>query len=216
MNALQAIERRAPGVEPILREYTESLRDVADDDRTATFIASDESVDRYGDVVSLDGWDLKAFRKNSVFLWMHHSHELPIGKVKKIGVEGDKLLATVKFFDKDENPKADQLWQMVKRRHLNAVSVGFTVKSDADVEKIRDADERVTGFRFLRQELLELSLVNVPANPNALQVARSIGLPTDLISAALPLDALILEQQREMRQRYMALHVAGIQASAPR
>lgn len=215
MTALEAIARRAEPDEPHRRDFTEALQDINDDDRTATFVASDETVDRYGDVVSVKGWDLTNFRRNPVFLWMH-SQWAPIGNVKKIGIENEKLIATVRFFDPGDSKQADDLWKLVKKRKLRAVSVGFTVKSDDDIEPIRDENDTVTGFRFLRQELLELSLVSVPANPNALQVARSLGLPDDLIRQALPLDAVVREKQLEFRQRAMRARLAGIKHSAPR
>lgn len=215
MTALEALARRTDSSEPYLRGFTEALQDITEDERTATFVASDETVDRYGDIVSVDGWDLKNFRRNPMFLWMHSQYQ-PIGTVKKIGVEGDKLLATVKFFDAGDSKMADDLWKLVKKRKLRAVSVGFTVKSDEDIEAIRDENERVTGFRFLRQELLELSLVSVPANPNALQVARSMGLPEDLISQALPLDALVRDEQVKARQRLARIRLGDINSRAPR
>jgi len=215
MTALEAIARRTDSADPYLRGFTEALQDISEDERTATFVASDETVDRYGDIVSVDGWDLKNFRRNPVFLWMHSQYQ-PIGQVKKIGVEDRKLLATVKFFDAGDSKMADDLWKLVKKRKLRAVSVGFTVKGDEDIEAIRDVDERITGFRFLRQELLELSLVSVPANPNALQVARSLGLPDDLISQALPLDALVHEEQVKARHRLARLRLGNIISRAPR
>ena len=215
MKALEALARRADDSEPYVKSVNESLQDITEDDRTATFVASDETVDRYGDIVSVKGWDLKNFRANPVFLWMHSAYQ-PIGQVKKIGVEGDKLLATVRFFDAGDSKMADDLWKLVKKRKLRAVSVGFTVKSDADVEPIRDENDVTTGYRFLRQELLELSLVSVPANPNALQVARSLGLPDDLIHQALPLDALVRDEQVEARQRLARVRLGAIHATAPR
>ena len=215
MTAREALARRNEGREPFRQHHVDALQTVTEDDRTATFVASDETVDRYGDVVSLDGWDLSNFRRNPVFLWMHSQYQ-PIGRVKKIGVEGDKLLATVKFFDKGDSKTADDLWQLVKKRHLRAVSVGFTVPTEKDMEPIRDDSDRITGWRFLRQELLELSLVSVPANPNALQVARSMGLPDELIHAALPLDALVREDQQAARRRLAALDYAGMKAATPR
>ena len=36
-----------------------------------TFVASDETEDRLGDVLRSDGWDLEAYRRNPVFLWAH-------------------------------------------------------------------------------------------------------------------------------------------------
>jgi hypothetical protein len=54
------------------------------------------------------------------------------------------------------------------------VSVGFLPL--AAPNPIYDADKRLTGFEFISQELLELSVVTVPANPNALQLAKSVAL----------------------------------------
>jgi len=215
MQATEVLARRTSAAEPFVRGFTEALTEVADDERTATFVASDETVDRYGDIVSVKGWDLANFKRNPVFLWMHSQFQ-PIGKVKKIGVEGDKLLATVRFFDPGDSKTADDLWRLVKKRLLRAVSVGFTVKSDQDIEPIRDDNDRITGFRFLRQELLELSLVSVPANPNALQLARSYGLAPELISQALPLDALVRDEQVKARQRLARIRLGVTSATAPR
>lgn len=214
MTAREALARRNEASEPFRTHVTEALQAVTEDDREATFIASDSTVDRYGDIVSVDGWDLANFRRNPVFLWMHSQYQ-PIGKVKKIGVVDEKLVATVRFFDAGDSKMADDLWKLVKKRHLRAVSVGFTAQ-EKDIEPIRDENERTTGFRFLKQELLELSLVSVPANPNALQVARSLGLPADLINSALPLDALVQSEHAKARQRLAALQLSGIQKSAPR
>ena len=214
MTAREALARRNEATEPFRCHVTDALQEVTEDDRTATFVASDETVDRYGDVVSAKGWDLANFRRNPVFLWMHSQYQ-PIGRVKKIGVEGDKLMATVKFFDPGDSKMADDLWKLVKKRHLRAVSVGFTAE-EKNIEPIRDENETTTGYRFLKQELLELSLVAVPANPNALQVARSLGLPTELIHSALPLDASVRDEHAKFRRRLAALQLAGIEKSAPR
>ena len=141
MTALEALARRTDAAEPYLRGFTEALQDVVDDERTATFVASDETVDRYGDIVSVKGWDLTNFRRNPSFPVDAFSQYQPIGQVKKIGVEDDKLLATVRFFDAGDSKTADDLWKLVKKRKLRAVSVGFTVKSDDDIEPIRNEDD---------------------------------------------------------------------------
>lgn len=187
----------------------------SDDERTIKFVASDETVDRYGDVVSADGWRLGPFRKNPIFLWQHN-YNAPIGNVDSIAVEGSRLMAVVRFAAAGVSTLADQAWALVKARVLRAVSVGFTVASEKDIEPIRDKDERVTGYRYLKQELLELSLVSVPANPNALAVARSLDLPPEFIRSALPLDASVIARQAETRRRIQAIRVAGLRHSSPR
>jgi HK97 family phage major capsid protein len=94
--------------------------------------------------------------------------------VENIRVENRQLLGRIRFAAAGVSARIDELWALVKAGVLKAVSVGFTVADERDIEPIRGPDNRVTGFRFLRQELLELSLVTVPANPNALAVAKSL------------------------------------------
>ena len=190
--------------------------EVEADGRTMRFVASDESTDRYGDVVVAKGWQLEAFRKNPVLLWSHNA-SAPIGTVPEIGVTGKRLLATVKFTDKGINPQADLVCALVQQKELRAVSVGFTIGSADDIELIRDEqNDEVTGYRYLKPELLELSVVAVPANPNALALARGLGLPDPFIVSALPLDATVNEQQQQRRRRLREIALAGHRLYAPR
>jgi len=185
--------------------------------RTIRFVASDETVDRYGDVIAADGWQLKQFKKNRQFLWMH-DHEAPIGEVTDVHVEGEQLLATARFATEGVSRRADELWALVEDGVLRAFSVGFTVGSERgkDYEPIFDDEERITGYRYLKPELLEISLVSVPANPNALAIARSRKVSDSLIRQALPLDASVRERQVEARIAIQAIRLRGIQVSAPR
>jgi hypothetical protein len=71
------------------------------------------------------------------------------------------------------------VYQMYVERFLHAVSVGFQPKKYEFVQAAVDAERaRHSGINFLQQELLEYSAVPVPANPNALAVARSAGIDT--------------------------------------
>lgn len=144
--------------------------------RTADHVASDETADRMGDIIRVKGWDLEPFKQNPLLLWNHDSSGPPIGRVESVkkgsSEEGGKaLLSTSRFFDAEKNPFADFIWRMVADGDLPAVSVGFmprkTVRPD-------DAEERSKlglgewGVVYEEAELLELSVVTVPANPNAL------------------------------------------------
>ena len=133
-----------------------------------SFIMSDDSVDRMGDVIKQDGWKLDAFTKNPVLLWAHDYTLPPVGKVGACVVEGGKLKAkSVVFVDRELSQFGWAVGEMYRQKFLNAVSVGFAPHEFAPCE---------TGFEFKRQELLELSAVPVPANANALIEARSAGL----------------------------------------
>ena len=138
-------------------------------DNTIRFIISDGSLDRDRDTINVQGWNLTNFVKNPVVLWAHQHHSVPIGKGANIGVEDDALMADAIFVGADIMPFADMVFQLYKGGFMNAVSVGFLPD-----ERVFSEDQG--GIKFLTQELLEFSAVPVPANPNALQVARSGGI----------------------------------------
>jgi HK97 family phage prohead protease len=154
----------------------------ADDTRTVQFIASDETPDRMGDVIRVSGWDLKNFKKNPVLLWQHDTQSIPpIGTVSRAikgKSKGDSkaLLADAKFEDAETHPFADTVFKLVKNKTVRAVSVGFLPQKSSRPES---EEERAKlgigefGVLFEKQELLELSVVSVPANPSAVQ--QSIG-----------------------------------------
>ena len=179
------------------------------DDRTLRFIGTTAARDRMGDEVTLSGWDFKAFRKNPVFLWAHDYRALPIGKVTKIAKDdignGEKgWTFDVNFAPADANPVAEQCLKLARGGYLNAVSVGFQSHASKWIEEDEEAKDKRKketpdkhpGKVFLKKELLELSLVPVPANAEALQVARKKGmeLPAELNAA---LDSIALERASE-------------------
>ena len=153
--------------------YKSTFIKSVNDDRTARFVASDDSVDRYGDIVTVTGWDTKNFKKNPQFLFGHMSQNLPIGRVIRTWVEKNAFMADVEFTPAGMDEFADKCFAFLKAGFLKAVSVGFMpIKR----EPIYDDDGRYIGTKFLEQELLELSLVPIPANPNAIQVAKGLNL----------------------------------------
>ena len=150
--------------------------------RRIRFVASDETVDRYGDIIRASGWQLDAYRKNPVLLYAHQSRELPIGRVEPVTIEGTQLVAEAQFMPEGMSAFADTVWQMADAKFLNAVSVGFMPTVEPNVmrgEPDKNGYAPIIGFEFVGQELLELSVVPVPANPNALQLAKSFALTAD-------------------------------------
>lgn len=148
----------------------------ATENRSIRFVASDESVDRYGDIIRAKGWDLTAFKKNPVLLFGHKSSALPIGKVTNVEVVKKELVADCEFMPEGMSAFADEVWRAVDGGFLNASSVGF-LPTAVPNPIWEDKDQtRLTGFEFIGQELLELSVVPVPANPQALAVARSLAI----------------------------------------
>ena len=120
----------------------------------ATF--SSPSVDRHGDIVE-QNWDLKHFKNNPVYLDSHNygSIERIIGRVDKPRVKDGKLVGSIVFAL--DNPLGELAYKLADGGFLNTSSVGFIPKEfDDKFEKI------------VKSELLEISAVSVPANPEAL------------------------------------------------
>ncbi len=125
-------------------------------------------------------------------------------------------MATAKLADEGTSSFIDGLWKLIKQKIVRAVSVGFMVHSEEDYEAIRDEEEHFTGLHFLRQELLEISLVAVPANPSALLVARGLGLSPEFLKRALRPDASVLASHAAIRRRLQSAQLAALKHSAPR
>lgn len=137
------------------------------EDRCLEFVGSTEEPDRMGDVVRLEGWNLKNYMKNPVFMWAHDYKSPPIGKCMKVWPENGKLMFKIQFAPKETYEFADTCYKLYKGGYLNAVSVGFA----PDEEKSRMYDGG--GTEFNGQELLELSGVPIPACADALVSARA-------------------------------------------
>ncbi|MDD5640378.1 MAG: HK97 family phage prohead protease [Syntrophales bacterium] len=153
------------------------VRQVGDpEERVLEFIASTAQVDRYGDIIEVEGWELDNWLKVPVILYGHDYGGFPIGQ----GISAIKdplrgLVIQAKFATAQENPEADIAYRLALGGYIRAVSVGFM---DIEREPILDNEGNRTGWRFKRAELLEVSLVAVPANPGALIVPVQKGLLT--------------------------------------
>lgn len=147
------------------------------EERVLSFIGSNDTPDRDNDSISVEGWDISNYEKNPVFLWGHDYSIPPLGKAIRVYQEKGNLLFDVQFPEKGIYPLADLVYNLYKGGFLNATSVGFIGKEAIvrDDESVKDLPEWKRGVKFLKQELLELSAVPVPANPTAIQQAKSVG-----------------------------------------
>lgn len=129
-------------------------------DKGLLAVASTAVEDRHGEIVSIEGWDLKNFKKNPVLLWGHDHFEPAIGVAKNIKVEGTGKKASLVFEPvfHEITEKARAIKRMFEEGILNSFSVGFQPKE-------------MDGNTYTSQELLEISAVNVPANPDARMLA---------------------------------------------
>ena len=168
--------------EKILRRWqdTPEIRKIDEESRTVEFVASDNSVDSYKTVLPVDKWDLTRYSGNGIVGYMHDVYGTSwtksadpddiIGKGVAF-VEDEKLIVRITFEPKELNERADKIFRKIQFGSLHAVSVGFRATAKGHMgDEERGEDPNV--YYYAGQELLEVSVVNIPSNANALK--RSI------------------------------------------
>ncbi len=152
--------------------YGTELQDVevkaGDNDSVIEMIGSTEAIDRDGEVLSMDGWDLKNFKKNPVVLEGHNYGEPAIGRAK-VSIKDRKMVFKIEFPPEGVHPRADLFKKLYKLGFMKASSVGFIPK-----DWVMGDGDKTPRRTFTKQELLEISLVTVPSNPEALLNEKGI------------------------------------------
>ena len=123
-------------------------------------------LDRYGERVDPAGWDFRRYMENPVVEWAHRYDIPAIGKIEGLSVDDEGLHGVVYFNDKSYDFFGWSIGQRVKAGVIRAGSVGFRVLEIEIPSKADSMDG--TSLIFRKQELLEFSICNVPANPFAL------------------------------------------------
>lgn len=120
--------------------------------------------DRTGDIVLPEAWTkgVDNFRRNPILLYQH-DHGKPIGRVSNIRVDKKGIFVEASVSDAAESQHGVKT--LIRDGVLKSFSVGFKVK-DATYDKISDI------FYIKDLELLEISVVSVPANQNSLFSVR--------------------------------------------
>lgn len=171
--ALEQYRRGAAAAPMLYRSAPTTVKASSEPDGLMTFVASEESEDRMGDVIKATGWQLDNFRRNPVFLYVHDQTFPPIGKVMRTEISGKQLTASVKWDEEDEFAR------LIKGKYaagiMNAVSVGFRALEFEDRQLSAPMKTPFgtisTGMLFTKVELVEISAVPVPAHPKALKKA---------------------------------------------
>ena len=142
-------------------------------ERQYEFTASTSTQDRDGEVINATGWDLRNFKKNPVIMYGHDYRSLPIGKASRVWLHNGTLKNTVEFPPEGTYEFADIVERLVDTGYLKTESVGFIPK------KWEDGDgEKAPRRTYTKQELLEISIVPIPSNPDALRNAVEEGIIT--------------------------------------
>lgn len=175
---------------PIRRELTVVPRVVDEANYIVEYVASDETLDCYREIIRAGGWRFTHFRKNAPFVDTHDYSSITklLGQVTDFRVEKNQLIERVKYAVEPQT-LAEWAWKMVKGGFLRAVSVGFV-----PVKMFTKYDSDQSGFLsqigalgldpttaaslravYVEQEQIELSQCVIGANPNALAKAYKAG-----------------------------------------
>jgi len=122
--------------------------------------------DRDGDRIMPQGGQLVNFLKNPVLLFGHQAKDIPIGKVTSLQISETGIRAHWTWLENDL--LADRVKNAWDQGVLNSASIGFLPK--------QMKPNAHGGYDILAWELLEISLVALPANPMATRALKSLGL----------------------------------------
>ncbi len=153
-------------------------------------IASSDALDRDREILVPKGMNTDNFQKNPVMLLGHNYYGLPIGKILSTEIKDAGVEFEFEFADTDEAQTVKSLYD---GGFMHAFSVSFIPKKYIDIEDdapekmdITLADGSIFELDFSKYtakprgvisdwELLEISAVSIPANPEAV-IQRSFDL----------------------------------------
>jgi len=156
-------------------------------------IASTDALDRDREILIPKGVMVEQFMKNPVMLNIHDRRKLPVGRVLGLSVSED----AVKFdFEFNDDPESARIEKLYENNFMNAFSVGFIPKayiptydlednvSSLDVTLPDGSTHTVDFTKYAdrpygiipKWELLEISPVPVPSNPEALMIRATDGI----------------------------------------
>lgn len=139
-----------------------STKELDADNGILEAVVTTSSNDRHNENIVTDGIDTTNYiEKNPVVLYGHDYWGFPIGKTIKLKQQKNKITARFQLAI-EEYDFAKTIYNLVKGGYLNAVSIGGIVRKWSE-------DYRT----ILEMEMLEFSIVSIPANPDAMITARS-------------------------------------------
>jgi len=170
----------------VIKSYDSSLT-LDEGSRTVLAVISSDSVDRDAEVVSPKGMHKKTYSANPIVLFNHDKSSLPIGKALWIKSDIDDsgrgvIKAKYKITDKTEQGRA--VFDLMKEGILTSHSLSFLSNhsSKPTTKEINERPELQQAKMIHRDwELLEFSVVTVPANPDAVALAISKGYSDSII-----------------------------------
>ena len=112
---------------------------------TLTYVLSDNTRDRYGDIIEASGWQLDNFRANPIALFSHQG-SFPVGTWANVRVEGGKLIGDYMPADPGTSARIDEINSLVRQNVLKTTSVGFNPIESVPIDPAKPYD----GMRYTR------------------------------------------------------------------
>ncbi len=195
------------------RNIKAEIRAKSEGSRTVTFVASTYDKDRHGTILNQKNWNLDNFNANPIIGYQHNVYgegsspnpddQLGFGRAY---VEGKELLIDITFEPEDINPLAEKIFKKIQHGSLRAVSVGFVPLKNEDGKY---GEERDGAYHFFGQELLEVSVVNIPSNPKALKKSLDEMTEEEMRNyiKSLNEEVQVIEEQKEEVENYIGKDV---------
>lgn len=133
---------------------------------TFEVIATTSDLDRHGESLDINSWDIKNYLRNPIILFWHDAWKMEniVWKATSVEIINGQMVIKWVFAWENINPKAQMLRKLYDGWFIRTVSVWFKIW-----RKIDQNWERVETY-----ELLELSFVPIPANPEAMRKAKEL------------------------------------------
>lgn len=151
----------------ILKKVAATIKSIDEKNYIVEALISSETKDRDGEIILRSAWvnGLGEYKKHPILLSSHSYWRLTdqIGKALEVRVEAEGLVAKFQYFVGQGNPEADWAFKLAQEG-IAAYSVGFRAK-----DWVHGDPQQEIGRIFTDVELMEVSQVLIPSNPDALQ-----------------------------------------------
>jgi hypothetical protein len=175
-------ELRPITMDKLIRAETKILDE---DEGLVEATVSTEAPDRDGDVIRQEYWQIENFKAHPVLLSSHDYTDLrsQIGEWQSMDIKGKTLVGVAKYYINEGNEQADWGFNLATKKRA-AFSVGFMPDWNraSELENGAGGKSVFPNYEFKGQELLEVSHVIVPANPEALQRMKGVQLPATILA----------------------------------
>ena len=167
--------------------------------------ATTDDVDRQGEVVVPGGVDFSSFMKVGGPVLLNHLAGQPCATCVDIQRVGNGIDAVFKFPDAGKILFADVVFAMVMEGLVGGVSVGFMPVETVPIDKGNPARG---PKRYLKSDLLEISLTPTPCNKAARVLRTGIG-----AAGARKMTISRLKDAPEIERRLRELEVMKLKAA---